>query len=106
LRQKGIDCLWKLRSHGIALRNRALQNKDEFTQWQTEYTVWRQNVLAAAEQVNINLMRWLDRLDRTHSIPENVQSFDPEHERLARIMSEILFRLQIFLEKEMFDVSR
>jgi len=104
-RQAAIDTLWQLRSEGISLRNRDGKHGTEtvttFAQWQTEYNEWRTAVLNSAREINVNLHNWLERLDRTVLNPPNLTYFDLEHERLTRIMSTMLDRMQRYLEKDL-----
>lgn len=103
-RQTSINELWRFRSEGISLRNydsRRIVSDADWGEWQAKYHAWRAGVMAAATATNINLFHWLDRLDRTVPNPSDLNFTRPEHERLARIMSTMLYRLQQFLEREM-----
>lgn len=106
-RQAAINKLWDLRSIGISLRNDGVETEEQLSAWISQYTEWRIETLSVAKEVSINLHNWLDRLDRmTNLVPNNVRHFSNEHLRLLNITSEILARLQKYLEREFLDVHR
>lgn len=101
VKQNALDKLWQLRSDGISLRNDKVDSDQGLVAWKEAYERWRTAVLAEAGIVNINLKCYLERLDRTGPVPGNSHIFNPEHELLVRITSEILQRLQEYLKKSL-----
>lgn len=101
-RQNAIDALWILRKSGVELRNKSVSSDEDFNSWQSEFWSWRSNTLDKARVVSVNLQNWLDILDRTVPRPANVLIHNPEHDRLLRVASTILNRLQQYLEGELF----
>ena len=93
--------LWGLRSEGISFRNEKISTEAQFHDWESRYNDWRNDVLNAARNVDINLHNWLERLDRTVSNPGNMTHFNGDHELLCRITSTILDRLQKYLKKDL-----
>jgi len=100
-RQAALNELWRLRSDGISIRNRSIETEKEYQQWHKEYEKWRIEVLEKAEVLTINLRNWLERLDTTVTDPTGRKPFNPDHELKRRIMSTILHRMQVYLEKEL-----
>lgn len=100
-RQNSINILWRLRSEGITLRNKSISSLEELEEWKKYFSQWRDEVLEESGKVNVNLKCYLERLDVTGQNPSNLNIFNPDHELQARIMSEILKRLQEYLKKEL-----
>ena len=105
-RQLALNKLWRLRSDGIALRNKPITTEAEFVDWQRRYEEWRENILRAAEERSVNLREWLDRLERMGAPPSGLTFYfddtgESEHRRLVGIMTEMLVRLQKHLEKDL-----
>lgn len=110
-RQLALNKLWQLRSDGIALRNTPVTTEAEFMDWRRRYEEWRENTLQAAEERSVNLREWIKRLERMGPLPNGLTIYveeaddngvqKSEHYRLARIMTEILVRLQKHLEKDL-----
>lgn len=106
-RQAAIDELWLLRSIGISLRNESVNTPVEFADWERRYRAWRNDTLSAARQVSVNLHNWLEHLDRTVPNPAGLSFLSgTDHERFARIASTILYRLQMYLERELWNGAR
>jgi hypothetical protein len=99
--QEMLDRLWQLRSTGISIRNKRTGSKEELIEWEAGYNVWRNQTLIVAGSISPNLRQWIERLDRTEPIPGNLQPFNGHHELHARIMCNILSRLQRYLERQL-----
>ncbi len=106
-RQRLVDELWQLRSNGIKLRNKQFEDKAKFerSNWLDCFKTWRNDTLLKANEISPNLKQWLDRLDRTVPNPPELSFFSVEHERLSRIASTMLDRMQRYLEGEL-DLER
>lgn len=102
-RQAAINDLWRLRSDGIALRNRR-PTPELFQDWQHDYENWRVTILAEAGRANINLRNWLDRIDQMPPGPADFEAsaISGEHRRLGRIMSEMLRRTVMYLTRDLY----
>ncbi len=91
--------LRKMRKDGVALRNEHLRNDDHFSQWRLRYGLWREGTLAAAAKLSPVLHDRLETLNEIYGgIPGGVQVFSPEHAQCLSIMSEILRRVDKYLE--------
>lgn len=99
-RQKSIARLWHLRAEGVEHRNKAIGPSDE-TAWIKDFENWRARVLADAGVISLNLQAWLTTLDRVRPGPNLAPPVSNAHSSCRGNMSEILFRLQEFLEAEM-----
>jgi hypothetical protein len=97
--EKAMDQLLLLRKVGISHRNRKLSSEDEFTEWRTSFETWRQDVVASAKILSPSLENLLSHLDQMRPIPSDLPIFNDEHGRLVTFMSEMLLRMQQFLEK-------
>lgn len=108
-RQEAISRLWEVRSEGVHLRNRLISGPEEFEGWMSEYEGWASNLLTEAERVSPNLKKWLETLDQVRKPPNfrNV-SLDDIHQKQRADMSEMLLRVQEFLEADMLnrDINR
>jgi hypothetical protein len=92
--------LRKLRKDGVALRNEHLRNDAEFDQWRARYVLWREETLAAAAKLSPVLHDRLETLNEIRGgIPRGVQVFSADHAYCLSIMSEILRRVDKYLEE-------
>lgn len=98
--EAAVTQLWDLRSQGISLRNERVTNIKKFEEWKANFEAWRSKVLVTSTRASRHLPNWLERLDRTRPPPTNLKYFNDEHALLVRNMSEILARLQEYLEKK------
>jgi hypothetical protein len=100
-RQHAIARLWQLRAEGVPHRNKGI-TAEEQEKWAKEYEDWRSRVLAEAGVVSANFQAWLTILDRVRPGPApSVLPTSNEHASLRNIMSEILLRMQEFLQADM-----
>lgn len=99
-RQKAVARLWYLRAEGVGHRNKAIEPSDEAA-WIKDFEDWRSRVLADAGVISLNLQAWLTTLDRVRPGPNLPQHVSSAHSTCRGNMSELLFRLQEFLEAEM-----
>ncbi len=99
--QKALDELWQLRRDGVQLRNRKITN-EQLPVWTAEFEDWHSKVLDACGRVSPNLRNWLEVLDRTHGRPTDIPIVCDDHELKARVMSEMLSRLQRYLVRTFF----
>jgi hypothetical protein len=108
VRRQAIAELWRLRREGVEHRNQGIELA-ALAGWLEAYEAWRAEVLSQAGIVSEGLQAWLETLDRMGSPPQlSSQSANPDHQHKRTIMSEILVRMQAFLEAEMLnkDVAR
>jgi hypothetical protein len=100
-RQQAMARLWALRAEGTNMRNEKI-SRSEVANWQHKYEDWRTRVLSEAEKVSLNFRAWLETLDRIRPGPSDLpQAATPDHNRLRSVQSEILLRMQEFLQAEM-----
>jgi len=100
-RQAAIARLWGLRKEGVELRNEAIAMPG-FPDWKRRYEHWHNRVMADAKLASPNLCAWLDTLDRVRPPPARLPSAAcEEHLLLRNCQSEILLRMQEFLQAEM-----
>lgn len=101
--QNAKDRLIELRSTGIAHRNKLVTDTPQLVAWVAVYEAWRIDVLNSAAVLSSGLKSLLERLDQMEPIPQNLTTYNSEHHRLVNMMSEILKRLQSYIEKEVHD---
>lgn len=99
-KQAALTRLWELRSDGISLRNRPLSNESDYKSWKSDIDMWLAQVYEQAEKVSPNLRAYVERLDRTRT-PPTLNVVSQEHARWVRIASEVLSRLQEYLQKQL-----
>jgi hypothetical protein len=100
-RQAAMARLWVLRKEGVELRNEAIAMPG-FPDWKRRYEHWHSKVIADAKLVSPNLCAWLDTLDQVRPPPALLPRAACEEHRLLRdCQSEILRRMQEFLQAEM-----
>jgi hypothetical protein len=107
-RQQATARLWALRAEGTAMRNEKI-TADAAEAWKRRFEDWRERALAEAQAISPNLRAWLDTLDRVRPGPANLpQAATPEHNTLRSCQSEILLRMQEFLQADMLhrDIER
>jgi hypothetical protein len=101
-RNKAIGALWELRKRGVEIRNREILDTDTLREWRVEQEAWRQEVFVEAEKVSANLRAFLTTLDRMREPPTyTARSLTQKHDKIRHILSEILLRMQEFLEADM-----
>jgi hypothetical protein len=103
LRQQAMSQLWGFRAEGVGLRNQHVV-AGEYGEWNRRYHLWLELVYAEARLISLNLEAWLRTLDRVR--PPPLLSDTPaneEHARDRQNMSEVLLRLQEFLQAEMLS---
>ena len=98
-RQKGVDALWDARTKGIKLREEVI-TEAQLPSWVCKWEKWKGEVLAAAAQVNHNLERYLEYLDQCPPIPGGLHIVNDEHRKFITAGTEMLLRMQEFLERE------
>jgi hypothetical protein len=107
-RRDAINRLWQLRKEGVEHRNEGI-TMSGLMSWLERYEEWRAEVLVQAGIVSEGLQAWLTTLDQVKPPPTlSSPSIDDQHQHKREIMSEILRRLQNFLEAEMLnkDIAR
>jgi hypothetical protein len=107
-RQSAMARLWALRAEGTEMRNQKVVGSDA-GEWIRQFENWRQRVLAEARTISPNFHAWLATLDRVRPGPIDLpQAATPEHNTQRSCQSEILLRMQEFLQAEMLhrDIER
>ena len=97
--QKALNELWRLRAAGVKLRNKRIST-DDYEDWLHDFNQWREEVLQHAGKISENLKQWLDILDKTTQGPVSPWIHET-HSAKLRVFSEVLHRLQIFLERDL-----
>jgi hypothetical protein len=108
-RQSAMARLWALRAEGVAMRNQKVVGASAAMEWRMQFENWHQRVLAEAQTISPNFRAWLDTLDRVRPGPTDLpQAATPEHNTQRSCQSEILLRMQEFLQAEMLhgDIER
>jgi class 3 adenylate cyclase len=90
--------LWLVRKAGIVIRNKLIQ-AHELPAWIEAYEAWRAEVLKLAEVISADLYSHLETLNEVRPPPGNLSCVNDEHEHLVAVMSEILRRLDTYLER-------
>lgn len=99
MREAAMARLWGLRAEGTQLRNEAV---NDYGVWKANFEGWHERVLKEAETVSKNLRAWLNTLDRVRPGPSRLPpAANSEHNILRSSLSEILLRLEEFLQAEM-----
>jgi hypothetical protein len=99
-RRAAIRKLWELRKTGVNIRNRTIAVATH-PKWHRDYKSWIDEVLKNAEDVSYGLRAWLDTLDHVRLEPRLPAPVNKDHGHTRRNMSEVLSRLQEFLQTEM-----
>jgi hypothetical protein len=101
-RQRALNLLWDLRESGVQIRNEFPVN---FPNWHRRVNEWRNQLLDAAGVLSVNLRRHLQTLNETHGYPRDIQivgeNHKQEHELDLRVISEMLRRLEKYLERDL-----
>src|SRR5262249_8813363 len=108
-RQSAMARLWELRGEGVTMRNQKVVGASAAAEWMKQFENWHQRVLAEARTISPNLHAWLATLDRVRPGPDNLpQAATLEHNTQRSCQSEILLRMQEFLQAEMLhrDIER
>jgi hypothetical protein len=108
-RQSAMARLWALRADGVAMRNQKVVGASAAVEWIKQFENWHQRVLAEAQTISPNFHAWLAILDRVRPGPTDLpQAATPEHNAQRSFQSEILLRMQEFLQAEMLhrDIER
>jgi hypothetical protein len=108
-RQSAMARLWALRAEGTEMRNQKVVGANAAVEWMKRFENWHQRVLAEARTISPNLHAWLATLDRLRPGPIDLpQAATPEHNTQRSCQSEILLRMQEFLQAEMLhrDIER
>jgi hypothetical protein len=102
IRQRTLNLIWDLREEGVKIRNEFPVN---FPNWQRRAAEWRVQVFNAAGVLSTNLRRHLQTLNETHGYPSDIQivggSHDGDHKLELCVISEILRRLEKYLERDL-----
>jgi len=108
-RQSAMARLWALRAEGTAMRNQKVVGTNAASEWMKQFEDWHQRVLAEAQTISPNFHAWLSTLDRVRPGPTDLpQAATPDHNTQRSCQSEILLRMQEFLQAEMLhrDIER
>jgi hypothetical protein len=97
--QRALNELWMLRKEGVELRNTRI-TESEFAAWVKKFDEWRENVYEQAKRISENLEQWLRILDQLTQ-PTVSPPIHSKHAHKLKIFSEILHRLQVFLERDL-----
>jgi hypothetical protein len=101
-RQSAMARLWALRDEGVAMRNQKVVGANAAVEWIKQFENWHRRVLAEARTISPNLHALLATLDRVRPGPIDLpQAATPEHNVQRTCQSEILLRMQEFLQAEM-----
>src|SRR5262249_15280612 len=97
-----LNLIWDLRQSGVEIRNEFPAN---FINWHRRVYEWRDQVLDAAGVLSTNLRRHLQTLNETHGYPGDIRIASllhaDEHKNDLSIISEILRRLEKYLERDL-----
>lgn len=99
-KQSVLNILWDLRRQGVKIRNKEIQFNTK-KEWNDAFEEWHKSVLSESKKINVNLHNWLEVLDETHGRPFNVIIWGDDDELKIRVASEILRRMQRYLEKDL-----
>jgi len=108
-RQSAMARLWALRAEGTEMRNQKVVGANGAAEWMKQFENWHQRVLAEARTISPNFHAWLATLDRVRPGPIDLpQAATAEHNKERSCQSEILLRMQEFLQAEMLhrDIER
>lgn len=99
-RQAALNDLWKLRRKGVELRNQHIELAG-IPDWENDFKVWQSEVFAAAEIASVHLRNHLEILNEVSRPPDNVNPVSKYHFRLLSHMSEMLRRMEKYLERDL-----
>jgi hypothetical protein len=101
-KDEALKQLWALRRNGVVLRNQQLHDDDEFSSWNKEYKDWRRAVLFHAGVISANLEHRLETLNEVGEPPDIGSPYrGSAHKQAVSVMSEMLRRMERFLEEEL-----
>lgn len=101
LRDAATARLWELRAEGTQIRNEAVSS-DDYGTWEAKYNGWNEKVLKEAETISKNLKAWLVTLDHVRPSPKDLPPpVNPQHHKWRQCLSEVLLRLEEFLQADM-----
>jgi hypothetical protein len=98
-RADAIVKLWKLRKSGVELRNDPPAIYDGGV-WLGKGRSWHAEVLTTAQAISEGLKNHLETMNEMGPAPANTRRTTPLHQHYVQVMSEILRRMDKFLEKE------
>jgi len=104
-KQNALRQLWGLRRNGVILRNEEVMQTetDRESEWYMEYDAWRSAVLVQAGIISVNLENWLETLNEVGDPPSRPDGYASKRHALGvRVMSEMLRRMECFLEKDIY----
>ncbi|MGP0593218.1 hypothetical protein ACTRXD_11885 [Nitrospira sp. T9] len=100
-RQQALNELWELRRVGLnLLSERGISNQEKYDNWATRFNDWRDSVLRQSSIVSVNLMNYLKVLGAINR-DVGIRPFNTDHQNQYLKGSEILERLEKYLEKEL-----
>jgi hypothetical protein len=91
--------LRRLKNIGVEIRNSRVSDGTCLPAWIALYRGWRSNIIEAAGHLSRNLQNRLQVLNEMYGIPSNVVPLNEEHALYVGIMSEILRRVDAYIEK-------
>jgi hypothetical protein len=101
-RQSAMARLWALRDEGVAMRNQKVVGASGAVEWIKQFEIWHQRVLAEALTISPSFRALLATLDRVRPGPTDLpQAATLDHNVKRSCQSEILLRMQEFLQAEM-----
>jgi hypothetical protein len=98
VRRSPIERLSELRKRGVPLRNFPVKTVTEFSLWSERFWAWRQETIETARRASKLLTDRLEVLNEMYGFPGDIIPFDREPARLLGIMSEILRRIEKYIE--------
>lgn len=91
--------LRSLRREGVKIRNQRLITILDLPKWTARYEKWRLDIIEAVGHLSPNLRSRIEVLNEMYGIPANAVPMSKEHKRQLGIMSEILRRVEKYIEK-------
>jgi hypothetical protein len=98
IRRSPIERLSELRKSGVPLRNLPVTSATEFNAWMESFWAWRRETIDAAKKASKRLADRLEVLGEMYGFPAGIIPFNSEHARLLGVMSEILRRVEKYIE--------
>lgn len=99
-KQRKIEALWALRKDGVKLRNAQII-ESEVDSWKQKFDQWRDSILTEARGLSISLVNSLETLNEVRPTPaRSVPYASRVHARYVPILSELIRRLEEFLNKQ------
>jgi len=97
-RRSPIERLSQLRKIGVRLRNSPVTSPTEFELWTETFRSWRKEIIDAANIASKRLADRLEVLNEMYAFPAGIIPLNSEHARLLGIVSEILRRVEKYIE--------